>query len=115
MSDVRLKEIATSTEGFTGADLKALLYSAQLQAAHEALDRKKREEIEMERRPSQHSLSEISPSAALVWEGGEETSTSSARLLTFESTESGGVRDCDEDRPQALLSSKVSQKLRSRR
>ena len=36
--DVDLKEIAEKTDGFTGADLKAVLYNAQLQAAHAALD-----------------------------------------------------------------------------
>lgn len=36
--DVDLREIADKTHGFTGADLKAVLYNAQLQAAHAALD-----------------------------------------------------------------------------
>lgn len=116
MSDVRLREIASKTEGFTGADLKALLYSAQLQAAHEALDRKKREEREKERRASQHSLSEMSPAAALVGEremlslpaGGEERwGSGSGGILVFEGTGSGGVRDCEEEMPQAELLSKV--------
>lgn len=113
-SDVRLREIASKTEGFTGADLKALLYSAQLQAAHEALERKKREEREKERRASQHSLSEMSPAAALVGErelpGGEDKWTGLGRgLLMFEGTESGGVRDCEEETPQTVLLSRVSQ------
>lgn len=110
-SDIRLREIATKTEGFTGADLKALLYSAQLQTAHEALERKKKEEREKERRASQHSLSEMSPAAALVGErelpGGEDRWTKA--LLMFEGTESGGVRDCDEETAQAALLSKVNQ------
>ena len=38
-SDVRLKEVAEKCCGFTGADLKALLYNAQLMVAHETLDR----------------------------------------------------------------------------
>lgn len=33
-----LSQIAHSTENYTGADLKALLYSAQLRAVHRALD-----------------------------------------------------------------------------
>ena len=110
MSDVRLREIASKTEGFTGADLKALLYSAQLQAAHEALERKKKEK---DRRASQHSLSEMSPAAALVGErelagGGEERWTGLGRILTFEGTESGGVRDCKDKTPQTVLLSRVS-------
>ena len=120
MSDVRLKEIASKTEGFTGADLKALLYSAQLQAAHEALERKKREEREKERRASQHSLSEMSPAAALVGErelllsgsGSEEGSWSTpshgaGRMLMFEGTVGEGVRECQEEAPQTLLLSRV--------
>ena len=41
---MNFKELAKSchTEHFTGADLKALLYNAQLQAAHDALDRKQK-------------------------------------------------------------------------
>ena len=113
MYDVHLREIASKTEGFTGADLKALLYSAQLQAAHEALERKKKEEREKERRASQHSLSEMSPAAALVGErelagGSEERWTGLGRILMFEGTEGGGVRDCKEETPQAVLLSRVS-------
>lgn len=37
-SDVQLRVIAERCGGFTGADLKALLYNAQLVAAHEALE-----------------------------------------------------------------------------
>ena len=116
ISDVLLREIAFKTVGFTGADLKALLYSAQLQAAHEALERKKREEREKERRASQHSLSEMSPAAAVVGErellhsaGGEERwGTGYGRILMFfEGTESGGVRDCEEESSQSVLLSRV--------
>ena len=35
-----LQTIAKQTEAFTGADLKALLYNAQLQSAHEVLERR---------------------------------------------------------------------------
>ena len=38
-SDVQLRVVAERCSGFTGADLKALLYNAQLVAAHEALER----------------------------------------------------------------------------
>ena len=99
MTDVRLKEIASKTEGFTGADLKALLYSAQLQAAHEALERKKKES-EREHRVSQHSLSELSPAAALMEECDMEEEkwtpcSTAAIMMTFQSTRSG-VEDCED-------------------
>lgn len=40
-SDVQLRAVAEKCSGFTGADLKALLYNTQLIAAHEALERAK--------------------------------------------------------------------------
>lgn len=108
MSGVNLKELASQTEGFTGADLKALLYSAQLAAAHEALDRKKREK-ESELLESIGSLSDMSPSAAVM--GGDSDlsdeerwsinrTSSSATYFTFQSTEAG-VTEC-EDRSHEL-------------
>ncbi|KAL0166107.1 hypothetical protein M9458_037951, partial [Cirrhinus mrigala] len=36
-ADVDLEQIAVATELFTGADLKALLYNAQLEAIHSSL------------------------------------------------------------------------------
>ena len=39
-----LKQIAQNTPHYTGADLKAVLYSAQLRAAHRALDAEKMNE-----------------------------------------------------------------------
>ena len=36
-TDVDLEQIAVATELFTGADLKALLYNAQLEAIHSSL------------------------------------------------------------------------------
>lgn len=33
-TDVELEQLAAATEHFTGADLKALLYNAQLEAMH---------------------------------------------------------------------------------
>ena len=115
MTDVGLREIASKTEGFTGADLKALLYSAQLQAAHEALERKKKTDSENEQQGSQHSLSELSPAAALVDECDMEDETeerwtshsSDGRLLMFQSTQTG-VEDYIDDEPQETLLSKVS-------
>lgn len=38
--DVDLKAIAKATDGFTGADLQALVYNANLEAVHEAIDQK---------------------------------------------------------------------------
>lgn len=37
-ADVDLEQLAAATERFTGADLKALLYNAQLEAVHSGLD-----------------------------------------------------------------------------
>jgi peroxin-1 len=37
---VDLEAIAQSTDGFTGADLQALVYNANLEAVHEAIDQK---------------------------------------------------------------------------
>lgn len=36
-ADVDLEQIATATEQFTGADLKALLYNTQLEAVHSSM------------------------------------------------------------------------------
>lgn len=38
--DVDLEEIAQATDGFTGADLQALVYNANLEAVHETIDQK---------------------------------------------------------------------------
>ena len=86
ISDVLLREIASKTVGFTGADLKALLYSTQLQAAAVVGER------------------ELLHSA-----GGEERwGTGHGRILMFfEGTESGGVRDCEEESSQSVLLSRV--------
>lgn len=40
--DVNLDLISASTEYFTGADLQAILYSAQIEALHESIDMKKK-------------------------------------------------------------------------
>ncbi len=40
--DVNLRELASRTPHFTGADLKAMLYNAQLQAVHAVLDERTR-------------------------------------------------------------------------
>lgn len=38
--DVDLEVIARATDGFTGADLQALVYNANLEAVHETIDHK---------------------------------------------------------------------------
>ena len=38
--DVDLETIARVTDGFTGADLQALVYNANLEAVHETIDQK---------------------------------------------------------------------------
>ena len=37
-ADVDLENVAASTEGFSGADLQALLYNAHLEVIHESID-----------------------------------------------------------------------------
>ena len=37
-ADVDLESVAAATEGFSGADLQALLYNAHLQVVHESID-----------------------------------------------------------------------------
>lgn len=36
-TDVELEQLAAATEQFTGADLKAVLYNAQLEAIHSSM------------------------------------------------------------------------------
>jgi peroxin-1 len=38
--DVDLEDIARATNGFTGADLQALVYNANLEVVHETIDQK---------------------------------------------------------------------------
>lgn len=38
--DVDLESISRATDGFTGADLQALVYNANLEAVHETIDQK---------------------------------------------------------------------------
>lgn len=38
--DVDLEGVARATDGFTGADLQALVYNANLEAVHETIDQK---------------------------------------------------------------------------
>lgn len=40
VDDVDLESIARATNGFTGADLQALVYNANLEAVHETIDQK---------------------------------------------------------------------------
>ena len=56
-STVDLKQIAHRTTYCTGADLKAVLYSAQLRAAHRVLDR---EEKNKQKLDSDHVASPLS-------------------------------------------------------
>ncbi|XP_035537876.1 peroxisome biogenesis factor 1 [Morone saxatilis] len=44
-ADVDLEQLAVATEHFTGADLKALLYNAQLEAVHSSLDSSTQHEL----------------------------------------------------------------------
>ena len=82
-ASVNLAEVAARTKGFTGADLKALLYNAQLLTAHEALDRKSKME--------QLASSKSSSSGGGEAESGysSERGNTFARAFVFEQTASG--------------------------
>ncbi|CAI8007733.1 Peroxisomal ATPase pex1 [Geodia barretti] len=56
-SRASLAQIAQSTPHYTGADLKAVLYSAQLRAAHRVLDMEKMNEKKREVSPSEKDAS----------------------------------------------------------
>ena len=81
---VNLTEIGSKSPGLTGADLKAVLYSAQLQAAHEALAMKQRGSREQ-------SLSDIDllETPGTSGRGSSIESGSLRRPLVFECTRSG--------------------------
>ncbi len=86
---VDLGEIASKAEGMTGADLKALLYSAQLQAAHETLTARQQSR--------ENSLTEsldadvVTSTPDTSGRGSSIASVSTKRPLVFNFTE-GGVR-----------------------
>lgn len=44
-NDVDLESIARATNGFTGADLQALVYNANLEAVHETIDQKPQNDV----------------------------------------------------------------------
>ena len=98
---VNLMEIGSKSPGLTGADLKAVLYSAQLQAAHEALSMK-------QRGSRQQSLSEVDTDLLETPEtsgrGSSIASGSSGRPLVFECTKSGV-------RKNSLLSNSLESKV----
>ena len=84
--EVDLEEVAEKTDGFTGADLKAVLYNAQLQAAHAALD----SEAEHRRRSvrtSEEDNKELIRKKRMS--GGGEI-----RKLVFSFSSSGLSKDC---------------------
>ena len=83
-ASVNLAEVAAGTKGFTGADLKALLYNAQLLTAHEALDRKSK----MEQLASSKSSSSGGGEGAESGYSSERGNTF-ARAFVFEQTASG--------------------------
>ena len=69
-NDVNLQELAkaSSTQDYTGADLKALLYNAQLSAVHKALDERKQGTLKSRSRVSMSS--EGSPDTSVKSGGG---------------------------------------------
>ena len=83
--EVDLEEIAEKTDGFTGADLKAVLYNAQLQAAHAVLD----SDAEYSHQSVQTSEEEDLKLKKRLPGGGRETSK-----LVFSFTSSGLRKEC---------------------
>ena len=59
-SSANLRLIAQKTPHYTGADLKAVLYSAHLRAAHRALDREKGEKRDVSAGPDEKAEGERS-------------------------------------------------------
>ena len=88
-SGVNLGEIASKTEGMTGADLKALLYSAQLQAAHETLIARQNSKETSLTESLDVGLVPSTPDTS--GRGSSIASVSTKRPLVFNFTE-GGVR-----------------------
>ena len=75
---VNMKVIAGKAKGMTGADLKAVLYSAQLQAAHESLTSK-----QGSREPSLTESSETLNTPNTSGRGSSVASGSGMRPLVF--------------------------------
>lgn len=74
--DVNLRDLAVRTPHFTGADLKAMLYNAQLQAAHAMLDRR------VERGVAAPSATPATPSMAISHAASEDSNPDeSVRLV----------------------------------
>ena len=87
-----LQPIAQSTTHYTGADLKAVLYSAQLRAAHRTLDREKEEKRE---------LLKESSSSACEKEGQQTAGGAGVRMYKLSSGH------CTELEPDPMLQEQV--------
>ena len=75
-----LKRIARETEDYTGADLKAVLYSAQLSAAHRALEEQRKDS----KTAAISSSSDVRSEDAV---GGEPVSTAT-KVMVYKLTSS---------------------------
>lgn len=76
-STADLSEIARSTENYTGADLKALLYSAQLRAVHRVLD-EDRTDVK-----SSSSADAEATSETVDGRGHDEREPASSRVMVY--------------------------------
>ncbi len=119
--DVNLRELAkpSYTEHFTGADIKALLYNAQLEAVHTMLEERRKTSLESnsqislsmnsESRNSESSLESLHDSAMTFTyseSGLERNSTLSKDTETkvcLSSYPPGHVRVCPSPPPLAML------------
>jgi peroxin-1 len=69
--DFNLDDIAAATEHFTGADLQALLYTAQIDALHEVLDAKRATKAELLERGEGDNKLDLSVAGYSQEEAGE--------------------------------------------
>lgn len=105
--DVNLKELAQPcyTEHFTGADLKALLFNAQLKVAHAVLDQRQRTKMD-----SASSPSSSSPPFPLSAESSPETSVKKGSgrggVMTFSYHSDSGIKR------HSVLPEQIEEKVR---
>ena len=102
-----LKLIAHNTEHYTGADLKAVLYSAQLRAAHRLLDKEKQEVMGVASSSSTTMMSStttMTSSEDTVTIRGSREAAASSDVMVYRLTSSGR---CTEQQAKPDLHQKV--------
>lgn len=86
---VDFKAVAEKCQDFSGADLKAVLYNAQLQAAHEALRRK--QEIQASQEEEALDTAVVLPESVVI----RNRRGSAAQAMVFRWTPSGAEKQED--------------------